>query len=64
MTDRIPLNIAVPNRLLHVSITNRNFAQGYATYNPQVTSLYEDNTGFNFVHGPKERMIYWMAVGY
>ncbi|MBC3250978.1 tail fiber protein [Serratia fonticola] len=64
VTDRIPLNIAVPNRLLHVAITNRNFAQGYATYNPQVTVLYEDNTGFNFVHGQKERMIYWMAVGY
>ena len=64
VTDRIPLNIAVPNRLLHVSITNRNFAQGYATYNPQVATLSDDNTGFNFVHGQKERMIYWMAVGY
>ncbi|OCJ30570.1 phage tail protein [Serratia sp. 14-2641] len=64
VTDRIPLNIAVPNRLLHVSITNRNFAQGYATYNPQVSTLTDDNTGFNFVHGKKERMIYWMAVGY
>ncbi len=64
VTDRIPLNIAVPNRLLHVAITNRNFAQGYATYNPQVATLSDDNTGFNFVHGQKERMIYWMAVGY
>ncbi|TXE22163.1 pyocin knob domain-containing protein [Serratia ureilytica] len=62
-TDRIPLNIAVPNRLLGVFITNKNFAQGYATYNPQVTVL-DDNTGFNFVHGQKERMMYWIAVGY
>ncbi|WP_052759929.1 pyocin knob domain-containing protein [Serratia marcescens] len=62
-TDRIGLNIAVPNRLLGVFITNKNFAQGYATYNPQVTVL-DDNTGFNFVHGQKERMMYWIAVGY
>ncbi len=63
VTDRIALNVAVPNRLLGVFITNKNFAQGYATYNPQVTVL-DDNTGFNFVHGQKERMMYWIAVGY
>ncbi|WP_337050244.1 hypothetical protein, partial [Serratia fonticola] len=26
VSDYIPLNIAVPNRLLHVAITNKNFA--------------------------------------
>ncbi|WP_337052050.1 hypothetical protein, partial [Serratia fonticola] len=64
VSDYIPLNIAVPNRLLHVAITNKNFAQGYATYNPQVTNLADDRGGFTFVHGQLERMIYWLAVGY
>ncbi|HHL0959866.1 TPA: hypothetical protein ACQVH3_004639, partial [Serratia marcescens] len=64
VTDRIALNVAVPNRLLGVFITNRNFAQGYATYNPQVTDLTNERDGFNFVHGQKERMMYWIAVGY
>ncbi|CAI2427938.1 Uncharacterised protein [Serratia proteamaculans] len=64
VTERTPLNIAVPNHLLGVFITNKNFAQGYATYNPQVTTLTDDNAGFNFVHGKKERMMYWIAVGY
>lgn len=63
-TDRIGLNIAVPNRLLGVFITNKNFAQGYATYNPQVTDLTNERDGFNFVHGQKEHMMYWIAVGY
>ncbi|WP_337049268.1 phage tail protein [Serratia fonticola] len=64
VSDYIPLNIAAPNRLLHVAITNKNFAQGYATYNPQVTDLAGDRGGFTFVHGEKERMFYWMAVAY
>ncbi|HHL0960219.1 TPA: hypothetical protein ACQVH3_005002, partial [Serratia marcescens] len=64
VTDRIALNVAVPNRLLGVFITNRNFAQGYATYNPQVTDLTNERDGFNFVHGQKEHMMYWIAVGY
>lgn len=63
-TDRIGLNIAVPNSLLGVFITNKNFAQGYATYNPQVTDLTNERDGFNFVHGQKEHMMYWIAVGY
>jgi hypothetical protein len=62
--DRINLNISVPNRLLGVFITNKNFAQGYATYNPQVTDLTNERDGFNFVHGSKERMLYWIAVGH
>jgi hypothetical protein len=63
--DRIPLNISVPNRLLHVSTIIRNYAQGYeTTYNPQVQDLANERDGFNWFHGAQERVIYWMAVGY
>lgn len=64
VTERVPFNIALPNRVLHVSITNKNFAQGYATYNPQVIDLGGEHDGFSYVHGGKERMMYWQAVGY
>lgn len=63
-SDRVSLNISVPNRLLGVFITNKNYAQGYATYNPQVTDLTNERDSFTFVHGQKEHMMYWIAVGY
>ncbi|NBJ32232.1 hypothetical protein GE191_00880 [Serratia fonticola] len=63
--DRVALNIAVPNRLLHVSITVRNFAQGFqTTWNPQTRNLAIERNGFDWIHGPDEREIYWMAIGY
>ncbi|MGP2962653.1 phage tail protein [Serratia ureilytica] len=64
-TYRVPLNIAVPNRLLNVTITLRNFSQGYeTTWTPQVTDLSVERDAFNWLHGSKERDVYWMAVGY
>lgn len=63
--DRVALNIAVPNRLLHVSITVRNFAQGFqTTWNPQTRNLAVERNAFDWIHGPDEREIYWMAIGY
>ncbi|MEX3242410.1 phage tail protein [Serratia quinivorans] len=62
---RIALNISVPNRLLHVSVTIKNFAQGYqTTWNPQVSDLSGARDAFTWFHGAAERDVYWMAVGY
>lgn len=62
---RIPLHIAVPNRLLNVSITLKNFAQGFdTTWNPQISDLNGARDSFTWFHGSKERDVYWMAVGY
>ncbi|WP_329909913.1 hypothetical protein [Serratia quinivorans] len=63
--ERVPLNISVPNRLLGVWTIIRNFAQGYeTTWNPQVQDLSGARDAFNWLHGTKERMIYWIAVGH
>ncbi|NRN13177.1 MULTISPECIES: phage tail protein [Serratia] len=63
--DRIPLNIAVPNRLLFVSTIIRNYAQGYqTTWNPQTRNLSGERNGFDWIHGSNEREVYWMAIGY
>lgn len=63
--DRIPLNVAVPNRLLFVSTIIRNYAQGYqTTWNPQTRDLSGERTGFDWIHGAQEREVYWMAIGY
>lgn len=62
---RIALNIAVPNRLLHASVTVKNFGQGYqTTWNPQVSDLSGARDAFTWFHGAAERDVYWMAVGY
>ncbi|MGI1757543.1 phage tail protein [Serratia marcescens] len=65
VTDRINLNISVPNRLLHVSMNIKNFGQGYDSgWNPQVGDLTYERDGFSWFHGSKDRDIYWLAVGY
>ncbi|WP_148297127.1 hypothetical protein [Candidatus Sodalis pierantonius] len=64
-TERIGLHVHCPNRLLHVSLCVKNFAQGYSTqYNPQVVFLGDQHDGFNWCHGAREKKVYWMAVGY
>ncbi|WP_052759910.1 pyocin knob domain-containing protein [Serratia marcescens] len=63
--ERVPLNISVPNTLLGVWTIIRNYAQGYeTTWNPQVQDLTGARDAFNWLHGTKEREIYWIAVGY
>ncbi|OMQ22257.1 gp53-like domain-containing protein [Serratia oryzae] len=64
-TDWVGLHIAMPNRILSVSFTLRNFAQGYeTTWNTQTSNLMASNTSFAWYHGAREREAYWMAVGY
>lgn len=63
--ERVGLNIPVPNRLLYVSTTIVNFAQGYdTTWNHQVANLSGERDGFTWIHGWKEQKMYWMVVGY
>lgn len=65
VTDRVNLNISVPNRLLHVSMNIKNFGQGYDSgWNPQVGDLTYERDGFSWFHGNLDRDIYWLAVGY
>lgn len=64
-SERVGLIIAVPNRLLSVSITTRNYGQGFdVTYNQQISPLDGERTSFMWHHGTKEHAMYWMAVGY
>lgn len=63
--ERVPLNISVPNRLLGVWTIVRNYAQGFeTTWSAQVQDLAGARDAFNWLHGTKERMIYWIAVGH
>lgn len=64
-SEDVLFNTPFANGILTVQIITKNFAQGFATYNPQVGDLGGGRKdGFTWIHGSRERHMYWMAIGW